>query len=97
MPLRAQIGAGLFLVTLMVMLFEPGVRRRRDAATRAAVTAFFDTPGVDGRVWLQEARLQYLALRPETMDANLLGTVLRQQSALATALERTAGWRGPSA
>lgn len=68
-----------------------------DAPTRAAVTAFFDTPGVDGRVWLQEARLQYLALRPETMDANLLGTALRQQSALATALERTAGWRGPPA
>lgn len=67
-----------------------------DAPTRAAVTAFFDTPWVDGRVWVQEGRLQHLALRPKTVDANVLGTVLRQQSALTTALERTGGWRGPS-
>lgn len=69
-----------------------------DAPTCAAVTALFDTPGVTGPVWVQGQRL--LVLRPEPwtgLDATTFPRVLAAQAALATALERTAGWRGPVA
>lgn len=69
-----------------------------DAPTRAAVTALFDTPGVTGPVWVQGQHLQ--VLRPErwsALDATGLTGMLRAQAALAMALERTAGWRGPAA
>ena len=68
-----------------------------DSATRAAVAAFFEAPGVDGPVWAQEGRLQYVAVTPESLDEPRLTAILRRQAALASALERTAGWRGPSA
>lgn len=69
-----------------------------DAPTCAAVTALFDTPGVTGPVWVQGQRLQVLRPEPWTdLDAAALIRVLEAQAVLATALERTAGWRGPAA
>ncbi|MBK7971927.1 MAG: hypothetical protein IPK07_00990 [Deltaproteobacteria bacterium] len=69
-----------------------------DPATRAAVTAFFDTPGVTGSVWVEARELRHLASAPWTgIDPASLPVLLRQQAALASALERTAGWRGPTA
>ena len=68
-----------------------------DAPTRAAVTAFFDGPGVAGPVWAQEGRLTYVAVPPARLDEPKLTAILRRQAALASALERTAGWRGPAA
>lgn len=67
-----------------------------DSATRAAVTAFFDTPGVTGSVWVEEQALRHLAPEPwDGIDPTSLRALLHQQALLATALERTAGWRGP--
>lgn len=69
-----------------------------DALTRAAVTAFFDTPTVTGPVWVRSQQLQHIAAEPwRGLDLAALTGVLRQQAQLATALERTAGWRGPTA
>lgn len=70
-----------------------------DAATRAAVTRLFDTPGVTGPVWVQGQWLQLLRPEPWTGldDASSLTRVLEAQAALAAALERTGGWRGPAA
>lgn len=69
-----------------------------DAPTRAAVTAFFDQPAATGPVWVQEQRLLHLADGTwRRLDLTALTLLLRQQAALATALERTAGWRGPAA
>jgi len=68
-----------------------------DAPTRAAVTAFFDGPGVAGPVWAQEGRLTYVAVPPARLDEPKLTAILRRQADLASALERTAGWRGPAA
>ena len=69
-----------------------------DAPTRAAVTAFFDQPAATGPVWVQEQQLQHLADGTwRRLDLAALTSLLRQQAALATALERTAGWRGPAA
>ncbi len=80
------------------MLRQDGVPVRAgwlDQPTRAAVTAFFDTPWVNGRVWVQEGQLQHLMSPWVGVDHESLMRLLRQQAALATALERTAGWRGP--
>lgn len=67
-----------------------------DAATRTAITAFFDLPTASGPIWVREQQLQHLAddtwLR---LDLAALTTLLSRQAALAAALERTAGWRGP--
>jgi hypothetical protein len=69
-----------------------------DAPTRAAVTAFFDLLAATGPVWVRQQRLQHLAVETWTaLDLPGLTALLRQQAALATALERTAGWRGPAA
>jgi hypothetical protein len=68
-----------------------------DQPTRAAVTAFFDTPWANGRVWVQEQQLQHLMSPWVGIDHESLVRLLRQQAALAAALERTAGWRGPLA
>ena len=67
-----------------------------DAPTRAAVTAFFDLPAAAGPVWVREQRLQHLADATwKQLDLPTLTALLRQQAALATALEHTGGWRGP--
>ena len=82
------------------MLKQDGVPVRDgwlDQATRAAVTAFVDTPWANGRLWVQEQHLQHLMSPWVGVDHESLVRLLRQQAALATALERTAGWRGPSA
>lgn len=83
------------------MTVQDGVPVREgwlDAPTRAALTAFFDVAGATGRVWVQAQLLQHVAVEPWSVtDAASLDGLLRQQAALATALERTAGWRGPSA
>lgn len=69
-----------------------------DAPTCAAVTALFDTPGVRGPVWVQGQRLQVLDPEPWTgLDTATVARILEAQATLATALERTAGWRGPAA
>lgn len=81
-------------------VWEDGVPVREgwlDAPTRAAVTAFFDAPGADGPVWAQESRLKYIAVTPASLDEPKLTAILHRQAALASALERTAGWRGPAA
>jgi hypothetical protein len=83
------------------MVMQDGVPVRDgwlDAPTRAAVTAFFDLPAATGPVWVQDQRLQHLADATwRTLDLAALTVLLGRQAALATALERTAGWRGPSA
>lgn len=69
-----------------------------DGPTCAAVTALFDTPGVTGPVWVQGQQVK--VLRPEPwadLDGAGLRRILEAQAALAAALERTAGWRGPRA
>lgn len=69
-----------------------------DAATRAAVARLFDAPGVTGPVWVQGQSLQVLRSEPwKDVDAASLRRVLEAQAALAVALERTGGWRGPAA
>lgn len=69
-----------------------------DAPTRAAVTAFFDLPAATGPVWVQDQQLQHIAGATwRTLDLAALTVLLRRQAELATALERTAGWRGPAA
>ena len=86
---------GRFMVT------QDGVPVREgwlDQPTRAAVTAFFDQPAATGPVWVQEQRLQHLADDTwRRLDVAALTALLGQQAALAAALERTAGWRGPAA
>ena len=82
------------------MLRQDGVPVRDgwlDQPTRAAITAFFDTPWANGRLWVQEQQLQHLMSPWVGVDHESLVRLLRQQAALATALERTAGWRGPVA
>lgn len=68
-----------------------------DAPTRAAITAFFDTPAATGPVWVQSSQLQHIATAP-WVDLDLAGLtrLLHGQAELASAFERTAGWRGPS-
>lgn len=69
-----------------------------DAPTRAAITAFFDPPVGDGRVWVREQRLQHLADFPSRgYDLATVTALCRRQAALAGAFERTSGWRGPAA
>lgn len=82
-------------------VIEDGVPVREgwlDVYTRQALTVFFDLPAVgsEGRVWVKEGALQFLCDRPKTIDAATLTTVIDRQAALAAALERTAGWRGPT-
>ena len=68
-----------------------------DAPTRAAITAFFDTPAATGPVWVQAGHLQHIAAAPWVdLDLAALTRFLSAQAELASALERTAGWRGPS-
>ena len=64
-----------------------------DQPTRAAVTAFFDTPWASGSIWVQEEQLQHIMSPWIGVDHESLLRLLRHQAALATALERTAGWR----
>lgn len=68
-----------------------------DAPTRAAITSFFDTPFATGPVWVQASQLQHIAAAPWVdLDLGALTRFLSAQAELASALERTAGWRGPS-
>jgi hypothetical protein len=74
----------------------PVRERWLDDPTRAAVTSFFDTPGASGLVWVREQQLQHLVSAPwPGLDGTSLKVLLQRQAALATALERTAGWRAP--
>ncbi len=76
----------------------PVRERWLDAPTRAAFVAFFDAPAATGPVWVQDRQLQHLAGDEWVkLDLAALTSLLRQQAILATALERTAGWRGPVA
>ena len=64
-----------------------------DQPTRAAVTAFFDTPWANGSIWVQEEQLQHIMSPWVGFYHESLLRLLRQQATLATALERTAAWR----
>lgn len=67
-----------------------------DAGTREAVTAFYATSVARGPLWVKERQLMHIASAPwDTIDGSALRTLLMRQAAVATALERTAGWRGP--
>jgi len=61
------------------------------AATRAAVTAFFDTTPLSGSLWVRERLLQYVTVAPKGMDASALDQGPHAQAAVALAFERTAG------
>lgn len=75
---------------------EPVRERWLDAPTRAALMTFFDAPAATGRVSVQDRQLQHVAGDEwAKLDLASLKALLRQQAALATALERTAGWIGP--
>jgi len=66
-----------------------------DAPTRAAIITFFDAPAATGPVWVQDRQFQHIAGDEwAKLDLAALTGLLRQQAKLATALERTAGWRG---
>ncbi len=97
---RSPLATGDAVFDGRFMLRQDGVPVRDgwlDQPTRAAITAFFDTPWTNGRVWVQEQQLQHLMSPWVGIDHEALVRLLRQQAALATALERTAGWRGPAA
>jgi hypothetical protein len=64
-----------------------------DAPTRAAIAEFFDNVSVPGPLWIREGRVSYLMNRWKALDGQALRTVLEQQSALASALDRTAARR----
>lgn len=61
-----------------------------DATVRSAVTAFFDAAPLSGSLWVRAGVLQYVAVAPKGVDAAALADVLRAQSAVALAFERTA-------
>ena len=66
-----------------------------DAPTRAAIITFFDAPAATGPVWVHDRQLQHIAGDEwARLDLAALKGLLRQQAMLASALERTAGWRG---
>lgn len=69
-----------------------------DATTRAAFSALFDLPALSGggTVWVQEGMLQCIHDTPEALDDAGLGAIVEKESDLATALDATAGWRGPT-
>ena len=96
---RLRTGDPAFDARFVVM--QSGVPVRDgwlDAPTRAAVTAFFDTPAATGPVWVQAGQLQHIGGAKWTdLDLAALTGLLRGQASLASALERTGGWRGPSA
>lgn len=76
----------------------PGRHGWLDAATRAAVMAFFAASLPEGRVWVREQRLEYLVTDSwRDLEFPALTAILRQQATLATAFERAGGWRGPTA
>lgn len=100
LPSPTRSGDAAFDDRFAVM--QDGVQVREgwlDVYTRQALAAFFDLPVVasEGRVWVKEGVLQFLSDQPTTIDAAALTAVIDRQAALATALERTAGWRGPVA
>lgn len=61
-----------------------------DAATRAAVSAFFDVAPVKGSLWVQQGLLQYGAVAPKGVSAEALDAALRSLGQVAQAFERTA-------
>jgi hypothetical protein len=49
-------------------------------------------------VWVKEQRLLHIVSAPwDGIGGSALRALLHQQAAVATAFERTAGWRGPTA
>ena len=97
--LEATIGAGSSDDRFRVV--NDGVPVREgwfDADTRAAVTAFFDTSVARGPLWAKEQQLLHIVSAPwDGIDGPALRALLQQQAVVATAFERTAGWRGPVA
>ncbi len=68
-----------------------------DVDTRAAVTAFYHTTAGRDPLWVQEQQLFHILSAPwEGIDGAALRVLLQQQGTVATAFERTAGWRGPT-
>ncbi len=67
-----------------------------DEATRTALSRFFALPSVGraGTVWAQEGNLLYE--NPKAIEKEGLTTIVAEQAALAAALEKTGGWRGPA-
>ena len=69
-----------------------------DPMTADAITAFYDVAGADGPTWVSEQQLVHVVPPPWEY---VLTTTLRQQlralAGLASALERTAGYRVPPA
>ncbi len=61
-----------------------------DAATRNAVSAFFDAAPTKGSLWVRAGMLQYLAVVPKGMGPDNLATVLRTLAMVAQVFERTA-------
>lgn len=65
-----------------------------DRPTRAAISAFFDTAGVTGPVWIQGQKVMHLAYAPwKGIEGRSLRVLLENQGRLADALERTASGR----
>ena len=97
--LEATIGAGSSDDRFRVV--NDGVPVREgwfDADTRAAVTAFYDTTVARGPLWVKEQQLLHIVSAPwDGIDGPALRALLQQQAVVATAFERTAGWRGPTA
>lgn len=69
-----------------------------DADSRAAVTAFYALDPELGPMAVREQRLIHLTGTPwPARDGASLRALLHGQAAVATAFERSAGWRGPVA
>ncbi len=97
--LEAKMGAGSSDERFRVV--NDGVPVREgwfDADTRAAVNAFYDTTVARGPLGVKEQRLLHIVSAPwGGIDGPALRMLLQRQAAVATAFERTAGWRGPTA
>ena len=97
--LEAKIGAGSSDDRFRVV--NGGVPVREgwfDADTRAAVTAFYDTTVARGPLWVKEQQVLHIVSAPwDGIDGLALRALLQQQAVVATAFERTGGWRGPAA
>jgi len=68
-----------------------------DAPTRAAIAAFYDATGATGPTWVAGAQLQHIVPSPWTYaGASSIRALLQAEARLATAFERTAGFRAPA-
>ena len=94
---HAAVTSGDEAFDVRFLVKEDGIPVREnwlDAETRRAIARFYEQPVARGTVWIQEGQLSHLLPTPWTgLDEQALRALLNEQASLASALERTAGWR----